>query len=63
MNKLNNNDLEKIVGGVYCSIFDIGCLGLGTLKQIGGMVSSGPTRPTVCIPKSSWNPAPAVPCP
>ncbi|HHK7123338.1 TPA: pncT, partial [Streptococcus pneumoniae] len=28
----------------------------------GGMIKPAPYVPPVCIPKSSWNPAPPVPC-
>ncbi|CRG79826.1 hypothetical protein [Streptococcus pneumoniae] len=59
---LNEVELETISGGDDCFIGDIGCIGWGLLKSIGGMIKTAPYVPPVCIPKSSWNPAPPVPC-
>ncbi|HFR3816035.1 pncT [Streptococcus suis] len=63
MKQLREEHLSNIIGGTYCSIFDIGCWGWGSIKQIGGMIGSSPTPPSTCIPKSASNPVPPVPCP
>lgn len=60
---ISDEKLSNIIGGAVCSVFDVGCWAWPSVKQIGGMIKPGPTRPSVCIPKSASNPVPPVPCP
>ncbi len=59
---LNEVELEVISGGDYCFVADVGCIAWGMIKRIGSMIGPAPYVPPTCIPKSSWNPAPPVPC-
>lgn len=60
---LEDSKLSEYMGGVICSVIDVECWGWPLVKRVGGMISTGPTRPTTCIPKGAWNPAAPVPCP
>lgn len=61
---LDDEILTGISGGnKICAIFDPNCWLWPAIKNTFGMIKPGPTRPTTCIPRSSWNPVPPVPCP
>ncbi|EGP66068.1 hypothetical protein HMPREF9182_1203 [Streptococcus sp. oral taxon 056 str. F0418] len=63
MQYLKEEELASVTGGTYCSIFDVGCWSWGVFKSVIGTFGPSAPHPEACIPKSSWNPVPPVPCP
>ncbi len=56
--ELQSAELETIVGGKVCSVFDIFCV-IGEGIKSG---SKGSVKPPTCSYPSAWNPAPVIRC-